>query len=330
MTAPVGRGSCCLSDPFTDLVHESYLTLANLCPNLVSLNLQMCGQISTDTLKAWGKSLKHLKNLELNGPFLIRKEGWVDFINARGTHLESLRITQSPRIDLETIELLVKKCKNLKCLQLSEVGQLNSDFLAPLSKLSKLESLAITCPGDKLVVEDGDGTPVSDEAVEELLAKIGGHLTSLDLSDNRELTDASLASIGKHCKRLSSLCLRHNDLSDDGVAAFFKGLEAVKRPGFKHLDFEKGHDLSSAALDAIVSHSGQTLEYLSILGWRTVSADAVSLLAGCKRLQFLDLGWCRNVTDFTVKDVLDGCDAIKTVRVWGGCWNRPPVTVLSY
>jgi DNA repair protein RAD7 len=67
----------------------------------------------------------------------------------------------------------------------------------------------------------------------------------------------------------------------------------------------------------LVDHSGETLEKLSILGWKDVSADTVSELARCTALKELDLGWCRNVTDFTIKDVLDGCDQIRLLRVWG-------------
>lgn len=291
-----------------DLDHNAFVTLGSLCPNLERLNLQYCGQMMTDTLVHWAKQLRHLKHLELFGPFLVRKEGWLEFFKARGTELESLSITQSPRIDLETIEVLVEECPNLRVLKLSEIGQLDSDFLVPIASLTKLESLAITSPG---------GPPLSDEAVADLLASVGPNLTSLDLSYNSELGDAILAAIAKHCPNLTHLALAHVDLSDDAVGRFFKQLKTKKRPGLVHVDLEKGHELGHAALPALIAHSGQTLEWLSLMAWRNVPAADVEKLAGCPKLRYLDLGWCRHVTDFTVKALLEGCPALKYLRVWG-------------
>ncbi|TXT08974.1 hypothetical protein VHUM_02448 [Vanrija humicola] len=292
----------------TLLVHESYLAMANLCPNLVTLNLQYCGQMQTETLEAWGKSLRHLRHLELYGPFLVRKEGWISFFKAVGTRLESLSITQSPRIDLETIEVLVKSCPNLRTLHLAEIGKLDSEFLIPLAKLKHLHSLEISSPG---------GTALSDDALDTFLQAVGANLTSLNLDFNPELSDPLLVSISQHCPKLTKLSLRDIDLSDAAVQSFFDARLKHRRPGFTHIDLEKGHDLAGHSLRALIKQSDETIESLSLLGWRNVDADAVSLLAGCKKLGKVDLSWCRNVTDFTVKDIIDGCPAIKEIRVWG-------------
>lgn len=291
-------------------MYNSYDALANLCPNLVSLNLQYCGQLQTDTLTSWSTSLKKLRDLELFAPFLARKEGWLKFLRSK-PKLRSFVITQSPRIDLEVIETLVKSCPNLETLGLTEIGQMGDDFLVPLSKLKHLERLTISSPGDV------SHPPLSDDAVIDLISKVGKHLTSLDLSDNPELGDEILPALLKYCPRLTRLSLRNVDLSDVAVAEYFTGLHKQGRPPFTYLDLEKGHELSTDALRAIVRHSGHRLEKLSILGWRNVEADAVSELAECKHLAELNMAWCRNVTDFTVKDILDGCDSINTVRVWG-------------
>lgn len=291
-----------------DLDPDAYLTLSQLCPNLVKLNLQYCGQMSTDTLIAWGKQLPRLRSLELFGPFLVRKDGWIQFFKARGKQLEELIITQSPRIDLETIEVMVNSCPNLRVLKLDEIGKLDYTFLEPLAKLQNLEILAITLPG---------GPALSDDAVDRLLSSIGSKLTDLDLSFNSELDDEVLKAIAAHCPNLTRLSLRHVDLTDEAVAAFFQERMKQHAPGFTHLDLEKGHELGSSALTALIEHSGKSIQSLSLMGWRNVSAQAVSQLAKCKRLENLDIGWCRHVTDFTMKDILEGCDAIKDIHVWG-------------
>lgn len=281
--------------------------MAQLCPNLRRINLGYVGQMSTDTLNAWGKLLTRLRSLELLGPFLVRREGWLSFFKAVGTRLEELLITQSPRIDLEIVELLCSECPNLKRLRLAEIGQLSSEFFEPLAELTNLEHLEITSPG----------TPLNDDAVVDFLAKAGANLKTLDLSDNPELSDGILPAIAEHCPNLTALRLRETDLSDSALAEFFSTLRTAGRPGFVELDFEKGHDLEGDGLRALLAHSGRTIEKLSLMGWRHVDADSVAEIAACKQLRELDIGWCREVTDFTVKDILGGCPALREIRLWG-------------
>ncbi|WVF71311.1 hypothetical protein IAT40_006114 [Kwoniella sp. CBS 6097] len=292
----------------TNLNSEAFISMGKLCPNLVSLRLHLCGQLSTEALSAWAKSLKRVKRLELYAPFLVRKPGWISFLKAAGKRLEGILVTQSPRIDLEVIQVLVKSCPNLTELRLAEVGQLDVDCVAALHPLKKLKSLDLSFPGSTL----------SDESIIDLLAATGNTIEVLNLSDNPELTDAILPAIAKHCPRLQSLSLRGLvELTDGGVAAFFGSMQAQGRPGLTHIDFEKGHDLQDKALRALINHSGKTIEKLSLLGWRSVSKEKLNDLAGCGQLKEVDLGWCRHVTDFTIKDILENCGNMEVIRVWG-------------
>lgn len=290
-------------------MHDSYKAMARLCPHLQSLRLLYCGQMQTDTLKDWAESMKELKHLELYAPFLVRQEGWEAFFRARGAQLETFLLTQSPRFDEGTLDVLVSSAPHLRALRLSEIGKLNSEWLPLIARLKELEHLDLSSPG----------TPLSDDAVSELLASVGGKLTHLDLSNNPELGDEVLEAIAEYCPRLTHLSLHHVDFSDEGVANFFRTMKAKGRPGLVELDLEKGHDLAS--LDNLIEHSGQTLRRLSVCGWRGAEREQLSRLGECKALEHLDISWCRNANDFTVKDILDGCDSIKEVRVWGEFWG---------
>ena len=237
----------------------------------------------------------------------------MSFFTDAGKRMECILITQSPRIDLETIETLVSSCPNVTELRLAEIGPLNDELLKPLAKLKKLAILDLSSAG----------FPFGDDAVAALLSSSGKDLVSLNLSDNLELTDATLSAIATHCPRLRFLYLRNLvELTDDGVADFFVRLKKDGHPGFEVIDLEKGHDLKSKALLALVAHSGLTLEKLSILGWREVEKEALSGLTKCIHLKELNLGWCRQVTDFSIKDILDTCNSIKVIKVWGKCLHR--------
>ncbi|RSH94126.1 hypothetical protein EHS25_006780 [Saitozyma podzolica] len=269
----------------------AYSALANLCPNLETLHLHLCGQLSTDAVAGWGTSLKHLKRLELFGPFLVRKEGWIKFFKAAGKRLQGLLVTQSPRIDLETVEALVKECPNLRELRLAE--------------LKKLTLLDLSSPS----------TSLADDAVISILSKVGKNLTSLNLSDNSELTDAILPEIAKHCTSLRKLYLRNLvELTDEGLG------------GSSHRSKLSGDLVSILWTWRRDTISGRIACCFGRSLWRDAReaqyprmegcvGDTVSELARCTALKELDLGWCRNVTDFTIKDVLDGCDQIRLLRV---------------
>lgn len=280
----------------TRLVHDSYVAMANLCPKLESINLHLCGQMTAESLRHWGNTLS-LRRLELFGPFLIRTDGWQGFFRSTPT-LEGLLVHQSPRIDLETIQVMVESCPGIKELRLSEVGKLNDEFVPLLAKLP-LEHV------------DLSSTSITDEGVEQLLDAVGSNLVSLNLSHCEALSDGTAESIVKHCPKLRRLALSNVDLSDEAGAALFGALKNLT-----HVDMEKGHDLSDASLKALVDGSADTLESLSLLGWREASTAALSDLKRCTKLRHLDVGWCRQFTNFSLKDVLDHCPVTR-VNVWG-------------
>ena len=230
----------------------------------------------------------------------------MEFFDKVGGRLTGLLITQSPRVDLEVIESLVKNCPGLTELRLAEIGQMSDVLLGPLGQLTDLRLLDLSSPGSEL----------TDGAVSELLQKVGKNLEELDLSGT-DLTDEVLPAIARSCPQLKRLRLRHLDLHDAAVASLFESLTRDGRPGLVEIDMEKGHELSGPALTALIQHSGRTMEKLSICGWSKTEAVALEQLAHCKVLRDLDIGWCRNVTDFVVKDLLDGCAELKLLRVWG-------------
>lgn len=76
-----------------DLTPDSFMTLAALCPNLRSLRLDMCGRIDTDTIAKWGTLFGQLQRIDLEGPFLVRVNGWIEFFENIGDKLKSFLVT---------------------------------------------------------------------------------------------------------------------------------------------------------------------------------------------------------------------------------------------
>lgn len=262
-------------------------------------------------LAAWSTALPALTRLELLGPFLVRAPAWEAFFAAR-PGLTGLLITQSPRFNHACMKGLADHCPGLRELRLKEVGLLNDDFAVEIAKLNNLELLDLADPT----------TSLSEDALCALIEDVGPRLATLDLSGHAALTDTFLTSaLLPHAAALRTLRLVNlPELTDAGVAALFDGWRAAHKEALAALDLSRSPALGpgGAALRALLRHSGPALERLHIGGWKEVPEDALGVIPQKARgLVHLDVGWCREVDDFFVKAVLDGCERVKEVKVWG-------------
>jgi DNA repair protein RAD7 len=68
----------------------------------------------------------------------------------------------------------------------------------------------------------------------------------------------------------------------------------------------------------VIGHSGCGLESLNINGWKNASEESLMEIAKrSKILRTLDVGWCREVDDFVVKGLIEGCERLKEIKGWG-------------
>ena len=298
------------------------MALANLNPNLTELRLDLCGRTTDEVLAHWETALPNLKRLELLGPFLVKAPAWQKFFKAHPS-LEGFLITQSPRFDLDCVRALVENCKGLKELRLADIGLIQDSFLEPLHNLAgTLTSLSITSPGSAT-----NPDPLSEDALIELIAAVGSALTHLDLSHNADIGDQFLfKGLKPHTRKLKSLHLVNcPELTNAGVAEFFDTWVATAQkagvqpnPPLERINLARNHELGSEALTALLEHSGPGLAHLNINEWKTASQESLqAIAAGAPNLHTLDMGFCREVNDFVTKALLDSCQTLSEVKVWG-------------
>lgn len=228
---------------------------------------------------------------------------------------------------------MVKNCPNLEELRMSQFGLICDEWLPIISELENLTSLDLSSPGQH---------SLTDDPVIALLEKIGGKLETLNLSKHTALTDRILLEgIAKFCPRIRHLTLhnmpdyafkRQEDeqpdsepkgITNDGMAKFFQAWKTQGHKGLVSADFHGNYVCEAEALAALIEHSGAVLESLNISAWGNISPHVLlDIGKKCKNLRSLDLGWCRELTDFGMKEILEGCDSLKSVKVWGkqkGC-----------
>ena len=306
----------------TELEPPALIALANLNPNLTELRLDYCGRTTDEVLAHWETALPNLKRLELLGPFLVKAPAWQRFFRAHPS-LEGFLIMQSPRFDLDCARALAENCKGLKELRLTEIGLMQDSFLEPLQSLAgTLTSLSIASPGCAT-----NPDPLSEDALIKLIAAVGPALTHLDLSYNADLGDQFLfKGLKPHTRKLKSLTLEGcSELTNAGVAEFFdtwvttaQKAGAQPNPPLERINLSRNHELGSDALTALLEHSGPGLAHLNINEWKTASQESLqAIAAGAPNLHTLDIGFCREVNDFVIKALLDSCQTLSEVKVWG-------------
>lgn len=302
----------------TNLPSPALESLVYLNANLTSLRLDFCGLLDDAAFKVFSTSLPALTRIELLGPFLVRTGAWQTFFKSHPI-LEGFLITQSPRFDVACAKSLVQHCPGLKELRLKEIGKMSDEFIEEIMELGVgLTYLDISDPTDSC----------SNDTLIGMLSVFGAELMHLNLSKHRLITDRFLSDgLGEYTQRLDSLLFSHlPELTDKGVADFFGGWKG--HPALRHLELARNHELGSAALEAIMKHSGKRLEELNINGWKEVGEDALRAIGRRGgELRRIDVSWCREMDDFIMKAWFEGedvrgvrkggCMKVKEIKVWG-------------
>ncbi|CDZ97238.1 Leucine rich repeat proteins, some proteins contain F-box [Phaffia rhodozyma] len=271
----------------TLLTDANFITLGQLTPCLTELSLSLCGQLKSSALLSWGKSLVHLKRLELYGPFLVRKEGWLEFMDIVGSRggLDGFLIRQSPRFDRECLEKLVEKNPGLKELRLSEIGKLDESWLPPLCSLQGLTYLDVSLPTRSF--------PSPCPELTAVLTTVGSSLRHLSLGSHVDLQSTDLLSaIAPFCGRLESLDLSLlPELDDEGTASFFDAWSEARREGgggdldgqqnrLLEVNLQGNWGLQGKTIYALAGLAGTDLERLNVSGWKTLEKEWMELVFG--------------------------------------------------
>jgi DNA repair protein RAD7 len=267
----------------TNIDPQGFLVLANLCPSLTSLTLNLCGQLSDDSLVGFATKLPSLKRIELLGPFLVRKPAWIDFFTEIGPRLEGFLVRQSPRLDEECIEILVRSAGDrLSELRLSEMGRMDESWLTHLARLRGLKSLDLSYPLVPL--------PAESAALQDLIAAVGPGLTALNLAGQSNLTSADLLAL----PNLTRLDLTLLDLlTDEETVAVLTAWADAGNVGLESVKLGKAHLLLGPTLNALIALAGRSLQELEISGWKDLDEGSLKAVGhNCPGLTRLDVGWC--------------------------------------
>lgn len=317
MTAAVRLNS------YTALPSSSFETLARLTPNATCVQLDYCGQLDNAAFRTFYE-WHALTELDLYGPYLVRKEAWIDFLQARGAQLTTLRLRETPRFDLACVEALVAHAPHLRELRLAQMGALDDRGARLLAGLGALHTLDVSQPG---VSQPGvPPASLTNAGVVPILDALGPQLRVLDLSKNDALSDATILRLKPSLTHLVA-----DGLVQVSQAAWAQALRTLTH--LEQLSLVRC-GITDKVLRTLAVHASR-LRVLNVNSNGDLTPAAFeALAAAAPPLERLDVGFVRCMDDAILTRLVDAIPTLRYVSLFGcprvtrGVFARP-VTIVG-
>ncbi|KAF5748362.1 Rad7 putative isoform 2 [Tripterygium wilfordii] len=275
---------------------------------LTVLQLDLCGQCVPDhvlgnTIARSQGSLPSLLTISLRGAYRLTDDG-LPSIGVSAPVLQSISLTQCSFLTFRSINLVKFYFESsLRELCIDYCGNIDAMRILPaLKEIKHLEVLSVA----------GIET-VSDDFVVGTVEAIGRNLKELVFANCVALTDISVKLIGENCSKLYSLDLSYLDkLTDSALKYLANGGCSIRKLNLWHNRF------SDEAIAAFLEVSGQSLHELSLNNVRMVGINtAISIAKYSKNLSTLDLSWCRKLSDEALGSIVDSCESLRLLKLFG-------------
>lgn len=314
------------------LSYDGYKKLAIFSPHLESLSLQMCGQLNNEALLYIAEKLPNLKELYLDGPFLINEKTWIQFFELMKDRLQAFHLSNTHRFDDSALSSMLINCgPSLKSLGLSILDSVTNYALLP-------QYLNSTGFHTLKLEEPSKETDINDEVVINILSVIGQSLKHLALNKCSGLTDSFMINgflpfvpiSGESL--LESLEFEELDqITGDGLVLLFS---SIKFPFLKRCSLKRCLSLDDSAMTELLLSCASTLEDLNVNGLKSLTTKSFAFMA-CPNLKKLNIGFIRCVTDKLVEQLAAQNERLSIIEVYGDnlvtakCETRRGVSIIG-
>ena len=318
------------------LEEEDFERMFAYMPHLRTVNLRFAGQLKDDAMTHMTEKCHNLTHLQLGATNLISDEAWLAFFRQRGVQLESLKLSElGSSFTDEVCGEMVAQCSNLKRLKIRHCSHLTVASVPMLANLTSLEHLT-------LYVAFVD-TPSA--SLVHLINTLGPQLRTLCLEGYLEADDTVLSAIHSQCNRLAKIRLTgSSNYSDTGFSSLFtKWLNAP----LTQIDLSSNRDIDatdpegpqddpigfgSTGIEAMMLHSGSTLEKLDLHSCRHISHQSLLTIFNGKQqypaLKDIDLSFITMVDDVVMNGIFKSCPALNKLAVFA-CFNATGARIPS-
>ena len=303
-----------------------------MMPKVHSLNLRSAGQFKDEMLAYIMERDVPIKHCQLEAANLVSNEKWIEYFSRCGHRLESLKLAWLDyAMDDNACVHMVRHCPNLRRLKLRKCFKLGDGALHALSKMSHLQHLSLRF-----------NLPTSATNLKSLISAVGPDLRTLSLENFSEADDEVLATISSSCSRLTKLRFTENDTCSDAgfkrlfVDSVIPPLSFIDLSGNRSLDYTSSNapgdqfGLASGGFEALMKHSGSSIERLDISSCRHVSNESFSDVFGGKKhyplLREVNISFLTKFDNSIVRSMFYCCPLLIKVTAFG-CFNVTDIAV---
>ncbi|CAH2072222.1 unnamed protein product [Thlaspi arvense] len=279
--------------------------------SLQELNLNLCGrcvnEISiTEFLKRSPNGFPSLTTLSLQGAFSLTDNG-LALISRAAPLLRVVNLSYCSYLTFHAVRILADHFgPTLRGLNIGGcLGIKPSEvFESSLIKFEKLSSLSVA------------GLEGIHDVVVRFFTSRGSNLTDLSLASCDNLNDGTMWTVGRCCPNLEALDISELDhLTDASLKEIADGCRYLNSVNFTKTRF------SDDAVAAFLEVCGGSLNQLCLNNVRDVGQEtAISLAKNCQSLRYLDLSWCRKLTEEELRRILSWCSLLRSLRLFG--WTQ--------
>ncbi|KAL6507155.1 hypothetical protein OROHE_022054 [Orobanche hederae] len=249
----------------------------NCLPALTSISLKGAYRLTDAGLTVLASAAPSLKSIDISQCPLLTSEGVCCLLNSLKSILRELYLDNSHGINAMVVLPALLKLESLEVLSLAGIQTVCDDFV------SKFISVNGSRLKELVLADCLELTDLSFEVIGDTCSE----LLAVDLTNLCKLTDVSIGHLANGCRAIETLKVCRNAFSDEAIAAY--------------LDV-RGASLKDLSLNNIIQVSNHT---------------ALSLARNCRKLRFLDLSWCRKLTNEALGLIVDSCSLLEVLKLFG-------------
>ncbi|KAH7033439.1 RNI-like protein [Microdochium trichocladiopsis] len=305
------------------LSSDDYKRIFSVASRLEKLKLRNAIQFKDEVMEyLLGRQLM-LKYFYIHGANLLSAAVWERYIREKGAHLETLQIYYTDKhVNDEILKSVKNHCHALKRLKICHNQQVSDEGLLHIAEMSSLEHLGL-----QLVKF------TTTEPYVKIVQNVGRNLRTFSIKEVPDVDDRLLDALHKEATVLTKLRITGSEvMTDSGFARLFtdwknRPLVSVDLQRCRHVDAAKPREnahlvgFCSDGFRALMKHSGRQLRYLNVHACRHISQEAFEdAFAEDKtypELQYVEVSFCEEVTDFIVGSIFRACPNLKEMNVFG-------------
>eukprot|EP01119_Soliformovum_irregulare_P020731 TRINITY_DN6771_c0_g1_i1.p1 TRINITY_DN6771_c0_g1~~TRINITY_DN6771_c0_g1_i1.p1 ORF type:complete len:1301 (+),score=414.07 TRINITY_DN6771_c0_g1_i1:81-3983(+) len=296
----------------SNVTDEVLNVVAVKCHQLETLDVSRCKNVGTNSIVRIAENCFKLKHLKLNGNLGIA-DAAIHALAQHSKSLSSLELGGLYKLSGEGIENIIEKCSHLTVLDLHGTDRIPNDMLVKFfSRAHNISSLNLQ-----------DNKNLTDANLSEIVRLLNRNLKKLNLSSCKLISDEALDVLSQHSRNLTSLSLAWNGRF---TAPALVKLTTNCALSLQKLDLRECTHLTDEHLAGL--YSSPNLTELLLDSCKKISDHPIVKISQHSSLKVVRLVGCFRITDAAVISVAQHSPSLTTLFL-GRCYRLTDAAIVK-